>query len=155
MTIDTVGIQAVVDEFIAAWNRGDSATLASLFAPDADFINVLGRHERGREAIAAGHREIFDTVYRDSRNRYTVRAVRPLTDDLVVVFADALLEFATDGIERELPARPTLVMKRNNERWCIVVFQNTLLAAPGSRSGADLPVARTQAAGAGLELNVN
>jgi uncharacterized protein (TIGR02246 family) len=152
MRIDTAGIQAVVDEFAAAWNRGDSMAVASLFAPDADFINVLGRHERGQKAIEAGHREILDTVYRGSRNRYTVRAVRPLTDDLVVVFADALLELAANGIERELSARPTLVMKRENERWRIVVFQNTMVAGAAARSGADLPLMRPDAPGAGREL---
>ena len=153
MSVDTVGIQTVVNEFVAAWNRGDSAAIAALFVPDADFINVLGTHERGREAIEAGHREILNTVYWRSRNQYTVRAIRPLSDDLVVVFADALLAFTMNGAERALAACPTLVLKRDGERWRIVVFQNTGVAPDGARSGADLPLAPRPASAVGLNAN--
>ena len=44
----------------------------ALFAEDADFIHVLGGHFHGRVDIEHGHRTIFDTIYKGSRNNFKV-----------------------------------------------------------------------------------
>ncbi len=45
------------------WNRSDATTYSEAFAIDADFVHIRGVHHIGRAAIAAGHRQIFDTIY--------------------------------------------------------------------------------------------
>ena len=45
-----------------AWNAADGAAFGAPFAPDADFVTIRGELHSG-EAIAAGHQQIFDTIY--------------------------------------------------------------------------------------------
>jgi len=109
-----------------AWNSGNSQRFASVFADDADFITVMGEHYNGRGSVDVGHRAIFDTIYKDSRNRYTIEGVRFIRPDVVVVFVRALLELA-DG--KTISARPTMVLTKENGKWQVAVLQNTVIAA--------------------------
>src|SRR5580765_1765482 len=90
-----------------AWNGSNSQRFSSVFAEDADFITVMGKHFNGRESIDAGHRAIFDTIYKASRNRYTIEGVRFIRPDVVVVFVCANLELADN---RTITARPTMLL---------------------------------------------
>src|SRR6476469_4616449 len=76
----------------AAWNAGDGAAYAATFAEDADFVNVLGHHARGRAEIAAGHQGIFDSVYKGSRNHLRFEHLRSLGGDLSLMHFAAVLE---------------------------------------------------------------
>ena len=132
-------IRQIVDHAQDAWNRGDSAAIASLFAKDAEFVDILGRYHRGRPVIEAGHREIFDTIYKDSRQEYKLHSLRFVRPDVAVVFLHARLQSylapaAIDAADRasnidnklhEATARPTLVLAKNGGQWEIVAFQNT------------------------------
>ncbi len=59
----------VIRRFEAAWNAHDMALFATLFHPDATFVNRFGTYWRGVEPIVAGHRAIHETVYADSTLR--------------------------------------------------------------------------------------
>lgn len=48
---DEGAVRAVANSWSDAWNRHDMALLAKLFTEDADFVNVGGRHWKGREQI--------------------------------------------------------------------------------------------------------
>ncbi len=109
-----------------AWNGGNSQRFASVFAEDADFITVMGKHYNGRESIDAGHRAIFDTIYKNSRNHYTIEGVRFVRPDVVVVFVNAKLELADS---RMISARPTMLLTKENGKWHVAVLQNTVVAA--------------------------
>jgi len=77
MTVnDEQSLREIVRGLEAAWNSGDSVTWAGFFAEDADFIHILGGHFNGRTAIERGHRAIFDTIYKGSTNKYTVKKAR-------------------------------------------------------------------------------
>ena len=76
MTNDERLLYEIVEKLGAAWNRYDSVAWTALFADDADFIHVLGGHFHGRDAIEHGHRTIFDTIYKGSRNNFKVEGVR-------------------------------------------------------------------------------
>src|ERR687884_262319 len=92
MNIAPVGpadLQALVDTYVAAWNRGDGDGFASVFAEDADFTSIRLDRIRGRAAIAAAHNQIFSTFYKDTRIQAVVDAVRPLRPDLAVFDVDA------------------------------------------------------------------
>ncbi len=131
-------IHQIAARFVAAWNDGDSAGISALFVEDADFITVLGAHDRGRDAIEAGHKSLFVTLYRGSRNRYTVERLRALGPDVAIVFCRADLTFFKGGESGEVHARPTMVLAKEDGEWRIVDFQNTAIAAPSARAGADL-----------------
>jgi len=127
MTDNNHSIYELVRVLEDAWNSGNSQRFASVFAEDADFITVLGKHYNGREAIDAGHRAIFDTIYKGSRNRYTIEGLRFVRPDVVVVFVRAQLELADD---RVISACPTMVLTKENGKWQVAVLQNTVVSAP-------------------------
>ena len=122
----------IVKKLEVAWNNGDSVAWTTQFADDADFIHILGGHFHGHTAIERGHRAIFDTIYKGSRNKFTVENVRLIRPDVAAVFVYAELMFYMDGQERHVLARPTLIAAKDGAgTWKIVAFQNTLVTPEG------------------------
>ena len=54
--------EAITRRLEDAWNAGDGAAFGAPFAADGDFVDIRGELHSGREAIAAGHQQIFDTI---------------------------------------------------------------------------------------------
>ena len=132
MTNEERPLYEIVEKLEAAWNSYDSVAWASLFAEDADFIHILGGHYQGRDAIERGHRTIFDTIYKGSRNKLDAEKIRFVRPDVAIVFIRTNLKWYLGGEEQEVQARPTLVaQKKNNGQWEIVAFQNTLITPGG------------------------
>jgi uncharacterized protein (TIGR02246 family) len=115
-----------------AWNAADGAGFAAPFAEDADFVNVLGMHARGREAIAAGHDEIFRTVYAGSEVRYRVERARLLRPDVALVHMHGALTIPTGPMAGEHEARPSMVLTREGGEWRIASFHNTFIRDPAA-----------------------
>jgi uncharacterized protein (TIGR02246 family) len=125
---DEQALREIVTKLKTAWNNADSVGWASLFAEDADFIHILGVHYTGRPAIEAGHRVIWDTIYKGSKNKLVVEKIRPVGSEVAVVFLEGELTFYDNGVERHIKARPTLVAQKMGDSWQIAAFQNTLVA---------------------------
>ena len=132
MTTQEGPLHELAEKLENTWNNSDSAAWAALFAEDADFIHILGGHFHGREAIEHGHRQIFDTIYKGSRNSFEVEGVRFVRPDVAIVFVRAHLKWYLNGVEQQIDARPTLMAhKKDNGQWEIVAFQNTLITPGG------------------------
>jgi len=115
-----------------AWKAADGAGFAAPFAEDADFVNVLGMHARGRDAIRAGHDEIFRTVYAGSEVRYRVESARLLRPDVALVHLHAGLTVPAGPMAGEHEARPSLVLTREGGEWRIASFHNTFIRDPAA-----------------------
>jgi len=131
MTGEERALHAMVYQLEAAWNAADGAAFAAFFADDADFIHILGGYYTGRAAIEAGHRMIFGTIYKGSTVRYSVEKIKFLRPDLALVFLRQHLQFAEDGVARELDARPSIVAEKLHDGWRIVALQNTRISEVG------------------------
>jgi uncharacterized protein (TIGR02246 family) len=132
MTTEEQPLYEIVEELEAAWNNGDSIAWTSQFAHDADFIHILGGFFHGSAAIEQGHRTIFDTIYKGSRINLKVEKLRFVRPDVALVFTVTDLTWYLNGNEQHVQARPTLVaQKRDDGRWEILAFQNTLITAAG------------------------
>ena len=116
----------------SAWNTGDSAGFTAPFAEDADFVNVLGMHARGREAILAGHEGIFRTVYAGSRVAYQVEGARLLRPDVALVHVQAGLDVPGGPMAGHHAARYSMVLTRDGGEWRIASFHNTFIRDPGT-----------------------
>lgn len=132
MINDELTLREVVAQLEGAWNRGDSVGWANLFSEDADFVHVFGGHFTGKTAIEAGHRTIFDTIYKGSTNKYEVEKIRFAGDSVAIVFVFATLKVTQPGLPPQFKARPTLVLQRLDGDWKIVTFQNTLVTPEGA-----------------------
>jgi uncharacterized protein (TIGR02246 family) len=58
---DEKAIRQVVEQFTKAYNAGDAAAVAKLFAPDAEMADDEGRGAQGRESI----QEIFANLFKE------------------------------------------------------------------------------------------
>lgn len=122
---------ALVKALEEAWNAGDGAGFAAPFADDADFVNVMGMHARGRDAIAEGHEAILRSIYAGSRVSYTVEAARLLRPEVALVHVYASLDVPGGPMAGRHDARPSLVLTRDGGEWRIASFHNTFIRDPG------------------------
>ena len=113
-----------------AWNAADGAAFAAPFTEDADFVAIRGDHHRTRDAIAAGHQAIFDTIYRGSRLQYSLTHARRLTDDVILVHASQTMDAPSGPLAGAHSATATLVLVRATDGWRIAAFHNTLVQGP-------------------------
>ena len=132
MTNEERELHKLVYQLESSWNAGDGDAFAGLFADDADVIHILGGYYTGRDAIRAGHRMIFGTIYKGSTVRYGVERIRFLRPDVALVFLRQHLQFFEDGQPRELEARPTIVAERTDGKWRIAALQNTRISEAGA-----------------------
>lgn len=126
--------------FSAAWNKHDMAAFGKLFAPDADFVNVVGIRWKGREAIRMNTAWLHGTipesthvdgeasavygVFRDSTLKFTQIDVRFVRTDVSIAHAN--LELLGDKLaKRPRRAILTLVLIRQSGGWLIAAAQNT------------------------------
>src|SRR5688500_20381529 len=120
---DEAAVREQVKQMETGWNSKSGADFAKPFAEDADYIVINGMHLKGRTAIAAGHQEIFDTIYKDTKVTLAIKQIRFLRPDVAVVHVNA----HRAGPTKELTADAllTLVTTKEKQGWTIVAFQNT------------------------------
>jgi len=121
--------QAMPHAFAAAWMARDARALAGLFAPDADFVNVVGLWWQDRAAIEAAHAYGLATFFADSTLRVGRVKTRFLGTGAAVVQARLHLtgQRAHDGSGSAGPRQTvmTFVMERGPQGWHCVAAQNT------------------------------
>lgn len=111
-----------------AWNDGDGAAFAAPFTENADFVNIRGAYHQGKEAIAEGHRGIFQSIYKDSRIKYKLKQARALTDEVILVHSTGHLDAPSGPLAGEHEAIQCLVLVKGDEQWQIASFHNTIVA---------------------------
>jgi uncharacterized protein (TIGR02246 family) len=121
-------ITNAVEALEQGWNRHDMAAAFSCFAPDADFVNVVGQWWRGRheivEQLDACHRDRF----RDTVLNVTSVSIRFLRFDVAVVHLTWTLANDRGPDGKGLPLRRgiiTLTASRQGGRWIFDAAQNT------------------------------
>lgn len=75
---DDRAIRKALANYEAAWNSHDMKALGGLFREDAEFINVVGMHWRGRADIVAAHAAFHETMFKDCLLKTDAIALRPL-----------------------------------------------------------------------------
>jgi len=124
-TVEHAEAERLVGRLQAAWNAMDGAAFAAPFAEDADFVNILGEHFRGRERIAAGHVGIFQTIYAGSTVSMKLERVRLLRPDVALAHVHSMLDVPQGLLAGRQVARFSLVLTRGSGGWEIAGFHNT------------------------------
>jgi ketosteroid isomerase-like protein len=144
-TNDEEAARKVVNEIAATWNRHDMNAYGALFTPDADFVNVAGRHWKGRESIQLNTAFLHGAIPADSAgvtvpksacgvfktSSWTLKQVdvRFLRNDV----AAAHLQSELQGDARTKDTRRNLlvmILTKENGRWFVAVAQNTEINRP-------------------------
>jgi uncharacterized protein (TIGR02246 family) len=124
---DRSEMEAIIAKLEAAWNAGDGMAFAAPFAKDADFVNIRADRFSGRETIAAGHDDIFRTIYAGSKNRYAIESIRLVREDVAVVHVRAELTAPSGPLAGKHVALYSAILTRESNGWEIASFHNTLM----------------------------
>ena len=117
--------EGLVGQLQTAWNAMDGAAFAAPFAEDADFVNILGEHVRGRERVAAGHVGIFRSIYAGSTVDMKLERVRLLRPDVALAHVHSILDVPQGLLAGRHVARFSMVLTRGARGWEIAAFHNT------------------------------
>jgi uncharacterized protein (TIGR02246 family) len=130
---DELAVRTVVHGFEDAWNHHDMDALASLFAADADFVNVIGIRWIGREAIKQAHAATHATIFKNSALSIGDTTIRFLTPDIAIARSLWSLTGQTERNGKVGPKRTgilTHVIVKTAGHWLIVMSQNTDVVNP-------------------------
>lgn len=128
---DENAIKQLVRQLQDGWNAHDGKAFAAPFAADADYVIVNGIKIKGHEEIEKGHTEIFTTIYKGSHNVGTLKSIRFLRPDVAVAHVEWNLEYSMGAERKKTRAMNSLVVTKDNGKWSIAAFHNTLIQAEG------------------------
>ncbi len=120
--------ELLVARFEAAWNCHDTRELASLFAVDAEFVNVAGLWWRGRDQIEAALVRYHASAYKSSVLSVRISTAKVLSPEMALVICqwDLVGQRGAGGVLCP-PEQGVLswMLTRNIDNWQVSVSQNT------------------------------
>ena len=122
-------VQAIMQRLERAWNSADGTAFGDPFNPVADFVAIRGDMHTGRDAIAAGHQQIFDTIYAGSTVRYQVLQARELDDRVILAHARGTSSAPSGPLAGEHACTITVVLVKRDEQYEIASYHNTLVTS--------------------------
>jgi uncharacterized protein (TIGR02246 family) len=126
-------IEQVLDGMVRAWNAGDGTGWAAHFTPDATFVDVVGRVQRGQAVIAREHQNIFDTIYRGSTLAIEQVGSQDLGGGLRLVHTATVLSVPAGPRAGEARAVQTNLFREDR----ILAFHNTMKVDGAAFAGHD------------------
>lgn len=121
-------VTQVVRAFAECWNRHDMDAFSALFAPDAEFVNVVGLWWRGRQEIKSAHEVTHATMFKNSRLTISGVSVRFPVVNIAIARSRWVLEGHVSPEGSPLPARHGVllnVLTKTSGGWSIIDSQNT------------------------------
>ena len=125
-TEDEQAIQKLLADFVAAWNQHDMKLWSELATDDADYVVISAKHLKGRDEIFKYHDELHKGPFKDHKMKASWQDVRFLHNDVAL----GHVKFEPGNEITKRTALATLVLVKQNGRWLITAFQNTLLYGP-------------------------
>jgi uncharacterized protein (TIGR02246 family) len=135
-TEDEQAIRKVIAGTAVALNAHDMKAFAILFREDAEWINIVGMHWHGRDAVLAAHTAFLDTVFKDNRMKVNAIETRSLGNGYATAVATVTHgTFTTpDGrIVPEAQNRVTHVLVKGSDGWKIVHGHNVQVDVEAAR----------------------
>jgi len=133
----TDSAREIVTQLEAAWNRHDMAAYGALFHDDAEWVNVVGMHWRGKAEVMKAHTAFHETIFKNCQlhgEAVSVRKVAPGT--VVAVWAHRQDAYATPSGNQQAATfnRLTLVVTQRDGRWHISHGHNVWVNERAARS---------------------
>jgi uncharacterized protein (TIGR02246 family) len=124
---DDDAVRKVVAAYEKAWNTHDMKAFATLFRDDAEWVNKVGMHWRGREEIMVAHAAFHETIFKNHSYRTDVVETRAIAPGVAVAVVTETFEGfkAPDG--RDWPKsrnRLSYVLVNGTDGWKIAHGQN-------------------------------
>lgn len=137
----TAAAHAMADRFADSWNRADGTAYGENYWPDAELVDPSGTLVEGRAAIVKQHVDLWAGIFKGTRQQITIRRVKVLCPNYIVVDIDARLAGwkalppgATATANGVLLAHLRQIMEKRHGAWRIALSQNTIVAHPNEIS---------------------
>lgn len=124
-TEDENAFKRIIQSMQEGWNKKDGNLFASRFTEDCDYVVINGMYIKSKTAVAAGHQNIFNTIYKETSLEMNLNDARYLTDDIVIAHVTSRRYGNVFGKYEDPKAIITLTLQKKNDEWNIAAFQNT------------------------------
>ncbi|ASR37864.1 DUF4440 domain-containing protein [Prauserella marina] len=125
---DIAALKKVIEDTETAYNTNDAELMTKYFAAEASVVNAVGKRIVGREALLAANQQGLASFLKDQYVRYDVIEINFVRPDVALVHKQARATTSAGRLIDEDPAMLALyVLEKENDRWWIVVRQNTLV----------------------------
>lgn len=132
---DEKAIRKVVAGIEEAWNAHDMKAYGKLFREDAEFINVVGMHWRGREAIMVAHTAYHETLFKNHSIKTDDVQIRSLgSGHAIAVVTTTNDAFTTPtGVIPKRQNRQTYMLVKDSDGWKIAHGHNVPVDADAAK----------------------
>lgn len=133
---DDAAIRKVLVDYDVAWNTHNMKALDRVFCEDAEFVNVVGMHWRGRADIIAAHAAYHATIFKDVGIKTDTIDLRPLSADIVIAVVTCTQDtFTTPGGEvvKQHQNKLSYVFTKTGGEWRIAHGQNVRIDAEAAK----------------------
>ncbi len=124
---DDQAVRKVVAGYEEAWNAHDMKALAKLFREDAQWVNKVGMHWRGRDEIMIAHTAFHETIFKNHSYRTDAVETRSVAPGVAVAVATETFDGFTAPDGRVWPKarnRLSYLLVKGPDGWKIVHGQN-------------------------------
>jgi uncharacterized protein (TIGR02246 family) len=139
---DDAAVRTAVRTFEAGWNSHDMDAMFQAFAPDVEFVNVVGMYWRGLPDVKRAHQMMHETFFKATSNHIEdmqVRVVSPDAAIAVVRWRKGATPMPDGSVRPEGRDMMSMFLAKRDERWLVVSAQNTPIDEVAGRFN---PVAR-------------
>lgn len=126
--------EATVRRFVDSWNRADGAAYSENYWPDAELVSPVGKILDGRAAITQLHVDLWAGIFKGSRMAASVRRVRRLDPNHIIVDINTELSGAREfppGSQNQrnnvIKAHLKHILEKRNGEWKVLSAQNTYI----------------------------
>lgn len=128
---DEKAVRQVIKNIADAWAAGDGVNYADNFTDDVIYTVWNGHQINGRAENISGHQEIFDTIYKGTTVRWEIQKIRFLSDDVAVAKLQGEMFRGDKKVEDVPVVVPAMILKKEQGKWRVAVFQNTPMIRRG------------------------
>ncbi len=126
-------VDKTLNAWVDAWNSENLDAMFALFTPEAHWVNIVGMHWQGRDAVEKAHRAYFEIMFRGVKQRLlATESLTPLPGGGAVVVARLAVDSfrQPNGVVKPPSEdRLTLVMVPRGEDMAIVHGANVAIVA--------------------------
>lgn len=115
-----------------AWNAHDMKAFGKLLREDAEWINIVGMHWRGRAAVEGAHAAFHATMFKNHRIKTDDIHIRSLSNNIVIAVVTTTNDaFTTPGgqVMSKAQNRQSYVLTKEPTGWMIVHCENVRVDA--------------------------
>ena len=134
---DEQGIRKTVMGVEESWNAHDMKAFAKLLREDAHWVNVVGMHWRGRDAVVKAHAIFHEIMFQNCKLKTDSIEARPLGSDYAIAVVTTTQDAFTTPDGHESPkgqTRLSFVLARSPDGWKIVHAENVRVDAEAAKN---------------------